>query len=190
MDITELALLLAQMCVAEISLPAPTGECVIQWHAQADLAEQAARGLEAQVRAYTPIFKRKKNGEWLLNGPRRAWIRALTSTAAEPEHWPANARWEDHAPAWLAVYEAAQAFLAGETLNPCPEAEHYGGRCDDEKGACDPPAACMARVDCGETRQAYWRRVADCTPGATIVPAGVAAGVQEHVENSSEKSGG
>jgi hypothetical protein len=176
-----LALLLAQMCVAELSLPAPTGECLIQWHAQDDLAEQAERSLEAQVRAYTPIFKRKRNGEWLKNGERRAWIRALTPTAAEPEHWPANASWAAVAPAWLAVYEAAQAFLAGKTLSPCPEAEHYGGRCDDDRGACDPPRECMARVDCGETSQAYWRLVPGCK-GSIVIPAGVAAGVPEHVE--------
>ena len=171
------------MCVAELSIPAPTGECVLQWHVQANLAEQAGRSLEAQIRAYTPIFKRKRDGSWLKGGPRRKWIRALTATAAEPEGWPTNANWAAVAPAWLDIYEAAQAFLAGETLSPCPDAEHYGGRCDDTKGTCDPPAACMARVDCGDTtRQAYWRRIPDCTPGATVIPAGVAAGVPEHLE--------
>jgi hypothetical protein len=152
-------------------------------HKQGDKAERKGVTLERQVRAFHSIFKKTKRGRWVVDGPRQTWIRNLRLGDEEPRGWPRSKRkWSDARDTWVAYQRVAEAFLAGETLDPIPRADDYGGDCDDARGACDPPKACQQRVYTSfKTRQAWWSSKA-CVAGRRIrvIPAGQAAGVPAH----------
>lgn len=105
---------------------------------------------------------------------RRTWILHLNADGTEPRGWPANLSWARWRPLWLARLAAARAFVQDPGEHPCPAARHYGGRCDDDRHACDEVPWCWKREWCGLPRdalaQAYYS-----TPMGERCPATVPA---------------
>ncbi len=117
---------LARSCVGEAGFDSgATGECAAIAHVYARRVELArARGRRMSyrfmVRAYSqPI----KTG-------RRPWVLALRDSRRPrglPRAWP----WEERlAGQWAEVLAAVDAWAAGETVNACPRAEHFGAPSD------------------------------------------------------------
>lgn len=176
-----LATLLAQQCVAEVSLapriqvpPAQRRhqkvlECQAMWHVLAAKVDYDRARLAGLVLRYNTLFKRG-------GSTRRRWVLELQPGSDAPPSWPRTASWRRHRPMWEAVMAAAEAFVRDPGQPPCPRADHFGGRCDDDAHACDPVPPCWERQWCGRPRswwsQAYWRRQR-C---AAVVPAVLAGG--------------
>ena len=148
-----LILLLAQTCVAEISLQKDPSECAVMWSINARTAERRQVTLKQQTLEYNAYWdKRSKD--------RRLWIGNLKDSYAMPEGWPGSEKsWKARAGLWMAYLDKAVEFILWppERLL-CPRAGSYGGTPGDGIGA-DDEAPCpeARRVRCmrGEL-QAYW----------------------------------
>jgi hypothetical protein len=154
MTLLDVALVLVMGCVGEIDFPKQPDECVLMWHVQGVKVAYEPEALARQIKNYNTIFRSKSE--------RARWVLALTVDGERPEHFPSRLAWERpmvnkgysrrQSVTW--IFAAAFAFLEARTKHPCPRAKHYGGRCEVARGACDPIPEC-ARIDCGETSQAY-----------------------------------
>ena len=152
-----LVLLLAQTCVAEISFPFKTTECVAMWEINARVAARR----QVDIIEHTLQF----NAYWRSASQRgvRPWIGALSLDDAKPEGWPAKLSWDAHRGRWRAVVARARQFVRdyprGLHRSVCPGADDYGGDPDDERGAEDSaPCPEALRLTCiPGALQAYWR---------------------------------
>lgn len=77
----------------------------------------SAQGMrpETMARLYSAAMRR----------PRRAWVPEL-ARPGRPPSWPAPASWRRHAARFASVLEVVRATLAGERVEACPGAMHYG----------------------------------------------------------------
>lgn len=169
-------LLLGAACVAEIDFARPE-ECVLQWSILSTAAESKGVSLDQQVRAYNSIFRKDRQGRWLVQSDRARWVRALQLDGEAPQGWPKKIAWEPTRARWLHILAIAKDFLTKPPPHPCPAANTYGGDCDDDFGACDPPDPCWVRIDCGDTAQAYWQaRACSTPPRGAVISARIADG--------------
>lgn len=178
---TDLTLLYAQQCVAEVSLAfrkevpehkqlrQKIEECNLMWHILRNRSEHSKYTEEGMIYQYTSLFKRKKS--W------RFYIFDLNPAITKPDRWPDNMRWEDHKTTWSEIYTLAGKFVAGETSHPCPAANQFGGRCDNNEHACDATPRCWTRQWCKRPKS-WWSQAyhteRPCPSGA--IPAALAAG--------------
>lgn len=181
----DLALLYGQQCVAEISLALrqkvakpqrvrnKIEECNLMWSILRDRADRAGVSEPWMIRQYNTLFKREDS--W------RHYILHLTPTTMQPERWPSTMDWQVYRTTWSRIYASAQKFVAVGTRHPCPKANHFGGRCDDDDHACDE-RPCWERQWCGRPKewfaQAYYKARA-CKPPqnrSKAIPAWIAAG--------------
>lgn len=152
-----LVLLLAQTCVAEISFPSGTDECVAMWEVNARNAARRRVDIFQQTREF--------NAYWRSSEQRaqRPWVGELALDGAQPAQWPAHLSWERHRGRWGAVVERAGQFVLDYRLGRhravCPGADDYGGDPDDDAGAEDSaPCPEAIRLTCiPGALQAYWR---------------------------------
>ncbi|NIR31711.1 MAG: hypothetical protein GWN84_20840 [Gammaproteobacteria bacterium] len=171
-----LAVALGRQSVAEIDLPADEDraddESWLMWHINRARALSRGQPLARQVRRYNTMPRTRR-------GSRAAWVLRLGAGVDPPPTWPSDRRWSKYGPRWQRRLELARRFVADPGTHPCPEATHYGGRCDDDVHACDPAPWCWQRVWCGRPRD-YWAQAYWATPQgercAATVPADVAAG--------------
>lgn len=150
-----LALLLAQMCVAEIGLHDDPSECRVMWAVNARTADRRNQPLDEHTRRFNAGFR---NDSSKLR-ERRPWILALQLEQPDvPRGWPQKASWAKHEPMWRGYALAALEWVHRGQATECRQATDYGGRCEVAAGACDPPKPCYRAVRClgGRTRQAYW----------------------------------
>ena len=128
---------LARSCAGEAGLRSGlTGECVAIAYVYARRFRQTrARYPELRfgdvVRAYSSALK----------PPTQPWVMGLRDDAKEPAGWPQRLSWKRHAPLWSAILESVDRWAAGQELEVCPGATHYGGEMDIV-----PPH--WRRVDC------------------------------------------
>lgn len=147
-------LTLAQACVAELGFRA-LDECWLQWHINADQGASVGVSAAAQSRLYNSILRKSSAGEWLVQTRRAKWVRGLNFALDKPPHFVGP--WRTYRHLWQAILTEARRFLQDPGSHPCPDADHYGGDCEDEYGACDKVPACWTRVHCNPSyRQAYW----------------------------------
>jgi len=168
-----LILFLAQSCVAEIDFPPKPDECFVMWHLNARKVGYDPAKLEHQIRRYNSVWKRKRDGSYLLNTGRVLWVRALGAGDEQPEHWPTKSKWEKSRPRWGRIVAAAEKML-GQTRadHPCPKARHYGGPIIDAVPSHWITVKCLKR----DQRQAYYR-IREIKEGTSrTVPADLAAG--------------
>ena len=84
----------------------------------------------------------------------RAWVAFLEPSGREPAHWPSVARWSAYRDRWLWIYETAGRVVRGEIDHRCDApVHHWGGDMDTHRAE----RAGWERVDCGDTRNTYWR---------------------------------
>ena len=83
--------------------------------------------------------------------PRQQWLRSLNFAAEAPQGWPTTASWSNHESFWRAALARSQAWFQGRLRDPCRgRAEHWGGIIDSPQGR-------MVPIDCGETRNTFYR---------------------------------
>lgn len=152
-----LILLLAQTCVAEISFPTDTVECVAMWEVNARNAARRGIDIAQQTREFNAYWRSS------AQRARRPWIARMGLGGAEPPGWPAHLPWGRHAGRWRAVVARARQFVqdypAERHRSVCPGADDYGGDPDDARGAeDDKPCPEAIRLTCiPGALQAYWR---------------------------------
>jgi len=141
------------------------------WIQFARVAEDFSR-LWRQVKRYNTMPRTGR-------GARAHWILRLGPEGMPPATWPDDRRWSKYGPRWQRRLGLARSFVADPGKHPCPEAKHYGGRCDDDVHACDPAPSCWVRVWCGRPvdfyAQAYWS-TPDGERCPETLPASVAGG--------------
>lgn len=88
-------------------------------------------------------------GRLKLN-PRQRWIRSLSVSLTEPDHWPANVRWSRHQRLWVRSLVLAKVWVRGRLPDPCRGwADHFGYENDK-------PTANMVEIDCGDTKNRFY----------------------------------
>ena len=144
------ALTLARACVAEIGIEGRDDECLLMWSIL-----RAKGGSVAKVATQYNTLLRRNNA-----ADPRAWVLALNAQGTKPNGWPSTMSWALWRGRWLDKLATAEKFLAAKPKHPCPAATHYGGRCDDDKHACDAVPSHWRRELCGQPldyfAQAYW----------------------------------
>ena len=144
---------LARICVAEAGWDTATGDCAAIVALLARRAERLGLRPITMARAYSSRhFDARRTDA-------RRWIADLGLRAHEPRGWPSALDWQGrYRPAWLATVAHVEALLraGGDVAAPCAGlADHWGA----PHGA-DLRRALRAgwqRLDCGPTRNAFWR---------------------------------
>lgn len=150
------AVLLAQMCVAEISWQKDTRECELMIEINYRNAKRNGISVELQTRKFNAYFKTPNK--------QRAWIQYLNAEGTVPYHWPQEAAsWKVHKKYWEAYLQIAKNYPKKSRRKwhrpLCIRADDYGGRCDDDVHACDvPKQKCALKIRClrDQTHQHYW----------------------------------
>lgn len=113
------------------------------------------------------LARRSRSGEitpWIARAysaayrsARRAWVVELNADGRRPRSFPRHLDWDGKwGPEWRELYEHAGRIVRGEVASPCSETpDHFGARygVDFERAV----RARWSRVDCGPTRNAFWR---------------------------------
>ncbi|MHC4648700.1 MAG: hypothetical protein ACYTBJ_24860, partial [Planctomycetota bacterium] len=149
---TELALLLAMTCVAEISLQKDPTECVLMWQINQETAERRGVTLQDQTLAFNAYWDPRSKDN-------RHWIAELDEDGTRPPSWPGESvSWRIHRVRWLRYLKAAERFLVAPGKHQCPRAKDYGGAIDGRHADDHPPRKCYRREKClnGQTLQWYW----------------------------------
>ena len=151
------AVLLAQMCVSEISWQKDTRECALMIEINYRNAKRNGLSVVKQTKRFNSYFKHPNK--------RRPWIQYLNAEGSEPSLWPRKAAaWKVHKKLWNAYLQVAKDYPKKSRrrwYKPiCERADDYGGRCDDNGlHACDTPKQkCARKISClhNVTNQAYW----------------------------------
>lgn len=136
------ATVLARVCFKEAGIH-PTDDCA----AIRVVLERVGRG--DVVRGARLYSKRTFLPERL---GRRPWIAFLNGAGTEPQGWPENLSWRAHRPRWLELVEHARTVLASPPVT-CGGI-HWGDRFRDHERAMRMH---WVLVDCGDTRNEFWR---------------------------------
>lgn len=180
-DRADEALLLARLCANEAGLPL-SDDCAAIDHVLRVRASVSGR-------TYADVLHRYQRNAGALGLDRtdsRRWIAFLSPDGAEPPGWQPRLRWSRHRPRWLALYEQAQAIRAGEVPSPCDvEPDHWGA-----PGYLDRPRrAGWSRVDCGATRNAFWRMPANAPARRQGAATGVLVGTRRQAPETARPEG-
>lgn len=104
--------------------------------------------------AVTPAIARAYSAAY--RSARRRWVLELAPTGERPPSFPPHLSWSVWGPRWGALFDHAGTVVRGEADSPCEEdPDHFGARygIDAER----PRLAGWIPVDCGRTRNAFWR---------------------------------
>lgn len=137
---------LARTCVSEASWTAiESGDCA----AIATIARRVGHGdVALGLRRYArPAHNQNRRDA-------RRWVAFLGNSPGKPEGWPARLSWERHAPYWQRVLDGSRRILDGEIRHRCVEEPwHWGGPMDHARAVRNR----WRRIDCGPTRNEFWR---------------------------------
>lgn len=140
---------LARICAGEAGLVDANeiGDCAAIVHVLQRRAERQGVPLTYMTRAYS--------GRHVgVEASPRPWVAGLRLDGRQPAEWPASASWARYRPAWLELVRHVDDVLEGAVLNPCPGADHWGGRMDDHRAE----RAGWTRIECDmPTRNRFWR---------------------------------
>lgn len=141
----------ARICVGEAGFDVAPGDCA----AIAALLVRRAERLGLRPRALARRYSRSYFGD--PRRLRRPWIAGLTLARAEPgsaapRGWPSRLAWGRYRERWAAVVAHAREALSGRVEDPCGgAADHWGAPSLDRR------ALGWTRLDCGPTRNVFWR---------------------------------
>jgi hypothetical protein len=157
-------LAMARICASEIGLTGSAEECAAIHDVLSRRAERLGMTFITMARAYSGrVFDPERSDP-------RAWIAHLRPDGRTPTGWPTEVRvrrggetqvvrhapWGAYRGRWLTLYEAAGQVVRGEIESPCEgPVDHWGMRSgvDWERAR----RAGWDEVNCGETRNAFWR---------------------------------
>lgn len=106
--------------------------------------------------------------------PSRRWVQELSLDCQKPRSWPRRWPWNDHVidKCKASAKQATRLAADGGRLFAGVLPRAWGGRCENEGGACDDHIACsrgMARIP-SDTLNAFWCNVGEKGCSATIDP--------------------
>lgn len=149
MSTMQVALLLAQMCVSEISFQPDSEECLLMVEVNQRNADRRGITLERQTKSFNAIFDPRTH-------VRRAWIFNLNHYGTMPTGWNGTIHsWNYRKPMFLNYLNSIKRWLKrqeeGLGKPMCYQAEDYGGNMDKL-------GDCAVRVNClrGHTLQTYY----------------------------------
>lgn len=140
---------LAQSCAAEATWR--ERDCRALMHVLKRRADRVGISIAKHARDYVSAFK--------TGMPSRRWVLELEETCTEPPSWPARLDWEEHRPQCVLLFERVRAFVAGESIDPCPRAMHWGGDMDVHRAE----RAGWRQLKCGTRNRFYSERTVEAT---------------------------
>lgn len=164
-------LALARICASEVGMNGDIdrtlSECAAIYAVLTGRAERTGMSFMTMARAYSSsVFDTTRRDQ-------RMYIPHLRPDGREPHGWPTQisvrrrdgtVRITDHAPwsayreRWLALYEGAGRIVRGEVTSACSEApDHWGMSHAWSVDMQRAERAGWTRMDCGDTRNAFWR---------------------------------
>lgn len=111
---------LAVSCAAEATWL--ERDCRALMHVLQRRADRVGISVAEHAQDYVSAFK--------TGLPSRRWVMELEDTCSQPPSWPERLDWEAHRPQCVLLFERVRAFVAGESIDPCPRAMHWGGDMD------------------------------------------------------------
>jgi hypothetical protein len=141
----------ARHCISEAS-GAMTNDCrVIVW---IDQQNAARRGVSVAEFIATQHHRHTRSAS-------RPWLAGLDASMSEPEGWPVSVSWAGRGrPAWEAALLVARGVLRGDEGHGCDANPLvWGGPGPDRERLDRMLSNGWVRVDCGETRNWFLRRV-------------------------------
>lgn len=152
---------LLRVCIAEAGF-GNEDDCVGIWHVVNNVAAKRGWEFEEALRKMHPILRTPKRQ---LN-PRLRWIADLDMSCAKPRgiRMP-DSRWEENFQRkCLITASIVSDLVAGKIYDPeFEKAIAWGGRCEDDFGACDDHVGCargLGRIKT-KTANAFWSRGGD-----------------------------
>jgi hypothetical protein len=137
-------LVLARVCVREAGFRAHrTGDCSGIW----TVLDRVGRG---DVIRGAELYA---HGTRDLTG-RRPWVPNLGARPGAPSGWPKALDWKGYERDWRALLAYARRLVAERPIIAC-RPHHWGDRHGDRVRA---EGAGMSLVNCGATRNLFWRR--------------------------------
>ena len=141
----DLALLLARTCVAEIGFKGDVSECKLMWSINQRNALKKQRSLKRQTKLFNSYWKCKSHQK------SRPWIKHLNGYE-QPKHWPNTMLWSTFRDKWIEIEIAAIKFVNERKESfICKDAMDYGAPGES------PNMSNTELLNCGSTRQRYWR---------------------------------
>lgn len=137
---------LARICVSESGWDSPH-DCEGILSVLRSRSERTGMTLNQAMRAYSKrVFDRSRTDA-------RRWIADLHLSAQKPDGWPDHLPWDGgYKESWMMMLEFAEDLLGSSNLR-C-SAHHWGDRYGDKERAL---RAGWTEVDCGETKNMFWR---------------------------------
>lgn len=148
---TAAEVIVARHCISEAS-GAQTDDCrAIAW---IDMTNASRRGMTIEAwmsRAHSRHLRSRT----------RPWLADLSADMHEPAGWPQSVSWERRGrPAWEATLGVVRSVLDGDGDHGCSAAPSvWGGPGPDRERLARMLANGWERVDCGNTRNWFIRRV-------------------------------
>ena len=142
---TQDAIDLARVCVSESGFR-DTADCDAIGHLLVRRARRLNISFFQMIRRYsTRAFNQNRMD-------RRRWIAYLDGTDNEPVGWPSGPSWQRYRGKWVDRIRQAHRVLSGQTPDPCPGSDHWGGAMDDHR-----VPDTWRRAQCeGETLNRFW----------------------------------
>lgn len=111
---------LARSCIGEAGWNSwNTGECAAILHIYKKRSEITGQSILKQASQYSSAIKDFK-------GKRNRWVLNLKENAGRPKHWPSNLNWKKYKVHWIMTMIFVEMFLHDMTVDPIPNAVHYG----------------------------------------------------------------
>lgn len=139
---------LARICVSESGWDSPH-DCEGILSVLRSRSERTGMTLTQAMRAYSGrVFDRNRNDS-------RRWIADLHLHGDKPDGWPSHLPWEGgYQLSWYMMLEFADDLLKADRNELRCDAHHWGDRHGDKERAL---RAGWTQVDCGETKNMFWR---------------------------------
>jgi hypothetical protein len=110
-------------------------------------AERAGVAVDKMARLYISAFKR---------APERTWVMELEPTCEQPPSWPDSLDWEAWRPQCELTVERIEAFLAGDSVDPCKGRAMHFGAPDLQPDIENAASAGWRVVNCGGTASIFY----------------------------------
>lgn len=138
---------LARICAGEAGIQTETADCAAIHAVLTSRSERMGVGYRTAARWYAGRHLDRSRSD------RRRWVAWLRPDTARPMGWPSRLSWSAHRGRWRDLLTLARQIVAGTHKADCAP-HHWGDRHGDLERA---RKAGWDRLDCGQTRNLFWR---------------------------------
>jgi hypothetical protein len=118
-------------------------------HTLARRAARAGISVEDMALRYCSVFKAPIT---------RTWVLELDTACERPASWPERLDWEAHRVQCELTVERVDAFLAGDSIDPCKGRATHFGACDLAPDVANATSAGWLEIECGTASCFYAER--------------------------------